>query len=148
MVAEMEVVVMRGHHVSALQPEAMNQLTMEVEAKEKKGQCNVIVWDEIKGNLPPETKVSPLAMITHKSRLFRAILDLSFVVRLSSGKNIQSVNETTEKTAPQGAIDQVGHSLTRIIHVFAEADDNATIFMAKWDIKDGLWRLDYQEGGE
>jgi hypothetical protein len=46
------------------------------------------------------------------------------------------------KTAPKGAIDQLGHSLTRIIHAFAETEEDARIFMAKWDIKDKFWRLD------
>ena len=53
-----------------------------------------------------------------------------------------------KKTAPQGAIVHLFHSLMRIIHAFAEADNNANIFMAKWDIKDGIWHLDCQEGEE
>jgi hypothetical protein len=40
--------------------------------------------------------------------------------------------------APKGALDQLGYALSRIIHAFAEADDDAKIFMAKWDIKDGF----------
>ena len=36
----------------------------------------------------------------------------------------------------------------RIIHAFAETEDKARIFMAKWDIKDGFWRLDAEEGTE
>ena len=87
-------------------------------------------------------------MIPHKSRKFRAILDLSFAIKLSNGSTLQSVNEATEKTAPAGAIDQLGHSLMRIIHAFAQADDDAKIFIAKWDIKDGFWRLDCEEGEE
>ena len=77
-------------------------------------------------------------MIPHKSRLFRAILDLSFRLGLKCGEDLNSVNESTEKTAPKGAIDQLGHSLMRMIHAFAQADENAKIFMAKWDIKDGF----------
>jgi hypothetical protein len=50
--------------------------------------------------------------------------------------------------APRGALDQLGQALSRIIHAFAEADDNAKIFMAKWDIKDGFWRMDCEEGEE
>jgi hypothetical protein len=42
----------------------------------------------------------------------------------------------------------MGHALQRIIHAFAEADEDAKIFMAKYDIKDGFWRLDCQEGEE
>ena len=36
----------------------------------------------------------------------------------------------------------------RVIHAFAEADPKANIFMAKWDIKDGFWRMDCAEGEE
>ncbi len=61
---------------------------------------------------------------------------------------LPAVNETSTKTAPQGAIDQIGHSLKRIIHAFSEADDDQKIFMAKWDVKDGFWRLQCQEGEE
>jgi hypothetical protein len=31
---------------------------------------------------------------------------------------------------------------------FAEADPTAKVFMAKWDIKDGFWRMDCKEGEE
>ena len=58
------------------------------------------------------------------------------------------MNQASEKTAPKGAIDQMGHALKRIIHAFAEADDNAKIFMAKWDIKDGFWRMVCAKGEE
>ncbi len=50
--------------------------------------------------------------------------------------------------APQGALDQLGHALSRIIHAFAKAEEDAKIFMAKWDIKDGFWRLDCEVGEE
>ena len=42
----------------------------------------------------------------------------------------------------------MGHALSRIIHAFAEVEDNAKVFMAKYDIKDGFWRLDCAEGEE
>ncbi len=67
------------------------------------------------------------------------ILDLSFRLRLENGGVPASVNDTTKKTAPAGAIDQIGECLSHLIHAFAEADDDAKIFMAKWDIKDGFW---------
>ena len=87
-------------------------------------------------------------MILHKSRGFRAILDLSFRLRLSTGGQLPSVNEATTLHAPRGAIDQLGHALSRIIHTFAEAEPDAAIFMAKFDIKDGFWRLDCAAGEE
>ena len=36
----------------------------------------------------------------------------------------------------------------RIIHAFAHANEEDKIFMTKWDIKDGFWRLNLQEGEE
>ena len=60
-------------------------------------------------------------------------------MRFKNGVVWASVNNTTEKTAPTGAIDQIGECLSRIIHAFAEAADGPEIFMAKLDIKDGFW---------
>ena len=110
----------------------------------------MVEWDDIKHDPPPELKISPVALIPHKSRDYRAILDLSFSLRLESGKSIPSVNEASEKTAPRGAIDQMGHALKRVIYAMAEADlaGDEKVFMAKWDIKDGFWRLDCRDGEE
>ncbi len=90
-------------------------------------------------------------MIPHKSRLFRAILDLSFAFRLKNDGVIDAVNMTSTKTAPQGACENLGHALMRVIHEFAEVDEeypDAKIFSAKWDIKDGFWRLVCEAGEE
>jgi hypothetical protein len=148
MVAEMQAAIDRGPHISALVPEAIEQLNAEVAEKVANGQARIVMWDDIKHNPPIELKISPLAMIPHKSRKFRAILDLSFPVKLTDGSTVPSVNDATTKSAPRGAINQIGHSLHRIIHAFAAADHNAKIFMAKWDIKDGFWRLDCEQGQE
>jgi hypothetical protein len=140
--------VARGPHSSALIPEAMEQLEKEVREKAEIGQCRIVAWDDIKDNPPEQMKVSPVAMIPHKSRAFRAILDLSFSLRLSNREVLRSVNESTTLSAPAGAIDQLGHSLMRIIHAFAEAEPEDKVFSAKWDIKDGFWRMQCKEGEE
>ena len=51
------------------------------------------------------------------------------------------------QNSPKG-INQLGHSLTCIIHAFAETKDDTHIFMAKWDIKDGFWWMDAEEGAK
>ena len=99
--------------MSAMVPEAMKQLQLEVAEKEKNDQVHVVKWDDIKDNLPKELKVSPIAMIPHKSRMFRAILDLSFGIRLEDGEQVPSVNDSSVKTAPRGAIDQLGNLWTK-----------------------------------
>lgn len=132
-----------------MQQEAINQLKGEIADKVKAGQCRVVEWDSIKDDPPKQLKILPLAMIPHKSRLFRAILDLSFRIRLQDGSEIPSVNETTTLEALAGAIIQLGHLLLqRIIHAFAEVDEDAKVFMAKYDIKDDFWRLDCEDGKE
>lgn len=138
----------RGPHISALEPAAIIQLQEEVHGKIKAKQARLIKWDNIKDNPPPELKISPIAMVPHKSQPYWAILDLSFPVKLSTGMEQQSIKVVTLKTAPRKAIDQIGHSLSRIIHAFTTAAPDAKIFMAKWDIKDGFWRLDCRMGEE
>jgi hypothetical protein len=70
----MQEAIDRGPHASAMDPLAMEQQIKEATDKEKKGQCEIILWDDIKDAPPPQLKISPIAMIPHKSRLFRAIL--------------------------------------------------------------------------
>jgi hypothetical protein len=93
--AEMEAAIERGPHVSAMDPDARTQLQQQVADKVKKGQAKLILWDKIKDDPPPELKISPIAMIPHKSRQFRAILDLSFRLKLKNDGFIPSVNEST-----------------------------------------------------
>jgi hypothetical protein len=74
--------------------------------------------------------------------------DLGFLKRRHNSGFLDAVNDTTEKIAPGRAINQNWECITRIIHEFAKADDNNKIFMAKWDIKDGFWRMDCRAGKE
>ena len=145
---EMEAAIERGPHASAVTPEAIEHFRQEVAEKVATGQARVVQWNEIKNNPPNQLKISPIAAIPHKSKAFRSILDLSFRLRLKDGGVVLAVNDTSTKTAPQGAIDQIGHSLKRIIHAFSEAGDDEKIFMAKWDVKDGFWRLQCRDGEE
>ena len=62
-------------------------------------------------------------MIPHKSRKFRAILDLSYTIKLMQ-QQIEAINNTTTKNAPQGEMDQVGHVLDQIIYAFVGAEDD------------------------
>ena len=69
-----EAAIARGPHVSALVPEAIAQLESEAREKEKRGQCRIVEYEQLKRDgIPPQLKISPIAMIPHKSRKFRAI---------------------------------------------------------------------------
>jgi len=60
----------------------------------EQGEADIIKWDDIKDAPHMSLKISPLAAVLHKSRQFRAILDLSFQLRLL-GVKLPSVNEAT-----------------------------------------------------
>ena len=137
-----------GPHQSSLSPEAIAHFAEESAAKVLAGQAKLALWDNIKDNPPLQLKISPIAAIPHKSKAFRSILDLLFRLRLKNGGFLESVNNSTLKLAPKGALDQLGHSLSRIIHAFTETPSESKIFMVKWDIKDGFWRMDCKAGEE
>ena len=71
-------------------------------------QAKVVLWGDIKENPSNELKVSQIALIPHKSRAFCAILDLSPSIGLASGYDVLLVNESSAKSAPSGAINQLG----------------------------------------
>ena len=130
-----------GSHPSAKIPAALQCLIKEAEAKVENGFASIVTWGEIKDNIPQKLKISPVAMIPHKSRAFRGILDLSFHVRALKEK-YKSVNETTTKLAVQEAMNQLGSALRRIIAAVADGQQDGRTFMfSKLDIKDGFWRM-------
>ena len=110
------------------------------------GATRIFYWNDIKKKIPKDMKVSPVAAIPHKSKAFQTILDLSFSLKLEPIAQILSVNKNSVKTAPVGAIDQLGHVLKQLIHAFAEAPMDVLILEAKWDITNGFWRIDSQKG--
>ncbi len=126
----------------------MAHFSAKAAEKVLKNQARLVQWDSIKDNPPKDLKILPIAAIPHKSKDFWLILNLSFRLRLKNSRVCASVNNTTKKTAPAGAINQIGECLSHVTHAFAEAEDNAKIFMSKWDIKDGFWQMDCAAGEE
>ena len=124
----------RGPHESTLSEKTIKHFWAEAEQKVAQGQTRIIEWDVIKHGPPQGIKISPVTVIPHKSKAFQSILDLSFSLKLKDGGCVPSINKNTEKMAPGAACSQLGYSLQRVIHVFAQADDNTKIFGAKWDI--------------
>ncbi len=85
-------------------PEALEHFKQEATKKVAMGQATIVEWDTIKDNPPLQMKVLPIAAIPHKSKPYRSILDLSFSLSLRNGATLPSVNDSTTKTAPSGAI--------------------------------------------
>ena len=147
-VEEMAAAIDKGPHLSAANPGAAAQFREEALAKAEQGLCSIIKWATIKNDPPQCLKISPLAAVPHKSRSWRAILDLSFGLTVM-GKKLPSVNESSTPLAPPEALDQMGEALPRLIEALALApEDGGAVVFAKLDIKDGFWRLSVEKGTE
>ena len=145
---DLEAAVTKGPHKSALEADAIEQIQIEAREKQEQGFAKIHLWGDLKKQLPKKLKLSPLAMIPHKSRKYRAILDLSFILRLA-GYDLPSVNEATVHMAPEEAMDQIGQVLPRIIEAMASAPlDGGDIMLSKLDISNGFWQMTYADGEE
>ena len=147
---ELVAAVEKGPHQSALEPDAIKQIQIEAREKENQGFAKIYAWEWLKKNLQkhPRLKLSPLAMIPHKSRNYRAILDLSFQL-LVAGYLLPSINDATKDWAPEEAIAQIGSVLPRIIEALARVDTSkGPISLMKVDLTDGFWRIMAREGEE
>jgi hypothetical protein len=131
----------RGCHPSAKPTQAAKCLENETKEKIEGGFASIVTWADLKHNIPTNLKISPIAMIPHKSRRFRAILDLSFQLKINR-KKLPSVNSNTVKKAPQKSMASLGETLKRIINTMATNYDLQYPFLfSKCDIKDGFWRM-------
>jgi hypothetical protein len=73
--------ITRGSHPTAKKTEARCYLINQMLDKVKENFAKITRWGDIKDDIPPNLKISPIAMIPHKSRDYRAILDLSFQIQ-------------------------------------------------------------------
>ncbi len=67
---EMWEAVEWGPHQSSLSPEAIAHFKAKSNKKVMAGQAQIVGWDNIKDNPPPQLMVSPIAAIPHKSKDF------------------------------------------------------------------------------
>lgn len=138
---QIEAAIRRGPHPSAMNPDAKEALFAETDDKVANGYAKVIRYGDIKKHLPAKLKISPVAMIPHKSRSFRTILDLSFRLR-HLGKLMESVNSATVQQAPAESMIQLGQCVQRLIAFLADNYNPEQPFLfSKLDIKDGFWRM-------
>ena len=91
---QLQTAVDKGPHSSALEDDAIAQIQVETREKEAQGFVKIHRWEDLKKNLPRALKLSPLAIIPHKSRKYRAILDLSYQLMVA-GYILPSVNDAT-----------------------------------------------------
>ena len=140
--------IKKGAHKSALSDDAVAYAWKEAQQKVAGGFATIVKWDDIKNDPPKNLKISPIAMIPHKSRDFRAILDLSYKLMMAKSA-LTSVNDASEDTSPPGALANLGSALPRLISAVAvEWESKEPLLFSKLDIKDGFWRLTCGEGAE
>jgi len=138
---QLEAAIHRGNHASAQDPQAAKCLREEALEKVEQGSARIVKWTDICDEPHPNLKISPLAAVPHKSRIYRAILDLSFQLRVGKIR-FPSVNSATTPGSNHKSMDQMGKVLPRLVYQVARADPAlGPLFFAKWDIKDGFWRL-------
>jgi hypothetical protein len=142
------VAVAQGPHQSALSTAAIAHSAAEATEKVCTKQARIVAWEDIKDDSPEQLKILPIASILYKLKDFRSIVDLSFRHCLAISGVRVAVNNTTIKTAPKGAIDQIGECMSRIIHRFSKMEPTAKVFMAKLDMKGSFWWMDCEEGEE
>jgi len=114
-----EEALRKGPHSSADLLEALQALHTETAEKVQNGYAKVVRYGAIMKNLPKKLKISPVAMIPHKSRSYRTILNLSFRLR-HLGKLMESVNSATVKQAPAESMVQLGNCVQRMISLLAD----------------------------
>ena len=139
-----------GPHKYALAPDSIAMIYGEVRDKVKEGFTEVVCLDKIDQLLRIEEwahlKISPLAMFPHKSLKYRAILDVSFTLKIF-GMEITSINENTVVTDPQHSISRLGSVLPRLIKSVARVPlDNGNMLFSKLDINDGYRRIVVERG--
>ena len=67
---QLEQALTYGAHPSAKWPEALTCLIEETIEKVNKGFARIVQWGQLKNNIPKNLKISPVAMIPHKSHVF------------------------------------------------------------------------------
>ena len=136
-----QLLLKQGPHISGKNTKAITFLRQETSTKVQQGYTRVVKWGDIKHNHPPQLKLSPVAMIPHKSKAFCCILDLSFGLR-HQGKQLASVNSATRKQALPQAMTQLGQCVKRLVHILAKYHlPHKPFLFSKLDIKDGFWRM-------
>jgi hypothetical protein len=65
-----EAAIAKGAHASAEAPGAADACQAEALERVAAGSCRLINWIDIRDDIPPNLKVSPIAAVPHKSRLY------------------------------------------------------------------------------
>jgi hypothetical protein len=148
-----DAAVKRGPHPTARAAGAIALVHEDVAYQIKAGFSKIALWDDIKDNLQPTFKISPVAVIPQAGRRGRIILDLSFAVRLDQklgqrrpGVVLQeAVNDTTVPLAPKKPVREIGKVLPWLLEFMAVAPAGQKILLSKVDLSDVFWQIIVEE---
>ena len=122
-----------------MEDDAISQIQVKARVKSTQGFATIVKWDDIKQNPPSNLKFSPLAIIPQNIRKYRAILDLSFALKVA-GWDLPLVKEGRKETSPDEALELVETVMPRIIEALSTTMlSEDPIHFSKLDIKDGFW---------
>ena len=65
---QIEALLVHGPHLSTLGRKEIQQIQLETIEKISQGYARVVKWGNIKRDILPQLKISPVAMIPHKSK--------------------------------------------------------------------------------
>jgi hypothetical protein len=150
-----EAAVAWGPHRSALEPENVALVHEDIKYQVDAGFSTIMLWEDIKCLQPSSLKISPVAVVPKKDRRSRIILDLSFPVyrtRTKPSKHEEpihaSVNETTNRLAPDKPVREIGNVFHRVMHLLNSAEAGEVVMLSKIDLSDGFWRLIVEDGAQ
>ena len=103
-------------------------------------------WKDVKENHSPQLKMSPIAVIPHKSRTFRIMQNLSNEIILNKVCT-PSVNQNTVRIAPEKSLQHIGHVRPRMTHAIETAPRSLPVLFAKAYTQYGFWRVFVKEEG-
>ena len=124
--------IKHGPHSSTMKAPTLKALHIEVQEKIKQGYARQILFGELRKNIPKNLKISHVAMIPHKSRDYRTILDLSIKLKIND-TTMPSVNEGTVQTAPQHSMRELGRVIERMVSLMAASPtDSPDFYSPNW----------------
>jgi hypothetical protein len=149
-----DTAVERGPHPTARDPESFKLVHEDLAYQVAAGLTEIVLWDDIKDNLPTTFKISPVAVIPQRNRRGRIILDLSFPVqrqpsaraRRRMGELLQeAVNDTTECNAPPEGVKAIGQVMPRLFQFMADTPADKVVDFSKIDLSNGFCRMIVEE---
>jgi hypothetical protein len=149
---QLKAAIQQGPHKLALDPESIALIEEDVAYQVRAGYAQVVDWSWLKNHLPPQLKVSPIAVVPQANRRGHMILDLSFPVICRAGKQgrkqrgehdvmKESVNDSTARMAPEAPVKELGNVLARLLQFMQDVPAEEHIQFAKIDLADGYWRM-------